>query len=70
MSDLMLKTWVDLQTRLQTLGSDEEGQGMVEYALILALISIAALAVLTPIGGRLKVIFNQVLVGLGGTAIP
>ena len=38
MSDLMLKLFVSLQT----LRAREEGQGLVEYALILALVSVVA----------------------------
>lgn len=30
--------------------SDESGQGLVEYALIIALVSLAAIAVLTTLG--------------------
>ncbi len=45
---------------------DERGQGMIEYALILFLISIAAILILTPIGARLVAIFTQVLTALGG----
>lgn len=41
--------------------SDEEGQGMIEYGLLVALISIAAIAVITLIGPQLKGIFQQVV---------
>jgi pilus assembly protein Flp/PilA len=60
MSDLMLKTWVELQTKLQTLRSDEEGQGMVEYALILVLVSIAAITVLGTMSGQINAVFSRV----------
>ena len=33
---------------------DEEGQGMVEYALIVGLISIVAIAILVAVGGRIR----------------
>lgn len=54
---------------IKRLVREEEGQGMVEYALIAALISIAALAVLTPLGAQIKVIYNNVLDALGGTKV-
>lgn len=38
---------------------DENGQGMVEYGLILALVAIAAIAVLGGLGGKIKNIFQQ-----------
>jgi len=37
---------------------DEEGQGMVEYGLIIGLISIAVIVVLFAIGPRLKNLFS------------
>lgn len=39
---------------------NEKGQGMVEYGLILALISIAAIAVMTPIGTQITSVFQKV----------
>lgn len=38
----------------------EEGQGMVEYALILALVSIAAIAVLPGLGTAIVNVFTTV----------
>lgn len=46
---------------------EEEGQGMVEYGLILALVSIAVILALTGIGTQLNTKFNEVLTKLGGT---
>jgi len=45
----------------------EEGQGMVEYALLIVLISIAALVVLVLIGPQVSTIFSQVNSALGTT---
>jgi pilus assembly protein Flp/PilA len=39
-----------VQSSMLTLRNREEGQSLVEYALILALISVVAIAVLTAIG--------------------
>ncbi|HRT82338.1 MAG TPA: Flp family type IVb pilin [Oscillospiraceae bacterium] len=39
---------------------DEEGQGMVEYALIVGLISIVAIAILVAVGGRIRQKFQAV----------
>ena len=39
----------------------EEGQAMVEYALIVATISIAAVAVFTPLGTAISSAFNKAL---------
>lgn len=43
---------------------DEEGQGLVEYGLILALISVVAIAALTLIGGNVTATFNDVAAAL------
>ena len=39
---------------------DEEGQGLAEYALILALISIAAIVIMVALGGQIGTIFTSV----------
>jgi pilus assembly protein Flp/PilA len=44
----------ELSARIMTWAAtarDEEGQGLVEYALILALVSVASILVLTAVGG-------------------
>ena len=45
---------------LKRLVKEEEGQGMVEYGLILALIAVAVIAVLTTMGDNLKNMFTDV----------
>ena len=40
--------------------NEEEGQGMVEYALILALIAIAAITILPDLGKKIADIFSDV----------
>ena len=47
-----------LQTRFML---DEEGQGMVEYGLILALVAIAAIATLQLLGGGVDTILQTVV---------
>jgi pilus assembly protein Flp/PilA len=49
-----------LTTLLSSLRSDEEGQGLAEYALILALIAIVAIIALLFLGGQISGILNQV----------
>lgn len=38
---------------------DESGQGMVEYALIIALIAIVVIATLTALSGGIKGVFTK-----------
>ena len=49
-----------LSTYFESLRSDERGQGMVEYALILALVSVAAIAVLPGLGTAVSGVFTSV----------
>lgn len=49
---------------LGSLGVSEEGQGLVEYALIIVLVSIAVIVVLGLLGVRLDAIFDQIIAGL------
>jgi pilus assembly protein Flp/PilA len=45
---------------LMALRDEEEGQAMVEYALILALVSVAAVAILSTLGNSVSSIFNEI----------
>ena len=45
---------------LKALRDGEEGQAMVEYALILALVSVAAVGVLTLLGTSVSSIFSEI----------
>lgn len=56
----MLKLQMKLEELFHSFQEDEEGQTMVEYALILALVSIAAIAVLTPLGTAIANVFTSV----------
>lgn len=45
--------------------NEESGQGMVEYGLILALIAVAAIAIFTTMGSKVKEVGGAVNNGLG-----
>ena len=49
-----------VQKFLATLRRDEEGQGLAEYALILALIAIIAIVALIFLGGAISSIISDV----------
>jgi pilus assembly protein Flp/PilA len=57
MSELLLK--------LKTFWNREEGQGLVEYALILVLVSIVAIAALTAIGTNVTNVLQSIANTLG-----
>jgi pilus assembly protein Flp/PilA len=44
---------------------EDEGQGLVEYALIIVLVSIVAIAGLTLLGGQINSVFNTITGELG-----
>jgi len=44
---------------------EEEGQGLVEYALIIGLIAVVAIAALTASGGSISSIFGTISTKLG-----
>jgi pilus assembly protein Flp/PilA len=48
----MLKLFINMKLAVARLFDEEEGQGLTEYALILALIAIIAIAALTLLGGK------------------
>jgi Flp pilus assembly pilin Flp len=46
---------------LSSVRDREEGQAMVEYALILFLVSVVSIAILTTLGGRVSSVFNEIV---------
>lgn len=46
---------------------NEKGQGMVEYGLILFLVSVVAITMLTNVGTRVNAIFQSIWGSLGGS---
>jgi len=54
--------YIDMGERFRlAVQGGEEGQGMVEYGLIVALISVVAIAVITLVGGGLTNNFHKVV---------
>ena len=45
---------------LKALRDEQSGQAMVEYALILALVSVAAVGILSLLGGSVSSIFDEI----------
>lgn len=56
MMNLMMRLW-----------KDEEGQGMVEYGLIIALVSIVVITALIALGGGLENVFEDITEELPAT---
>lgn len=59
-----------LLARLQRkLSKNEKGQSLVEYGLILALVSVVAIAILTALGGQINTTINEVNNALSGVSV-
>lgn len=54
----------------RSLGVSEEGQGLIEYALIVVLIAVVVIGVLTLLGTEVDNVFNDILAGLRGEGAP
>jgi pilus assembly protein Flp/PilA len=61
----MLKAYLTVKNALNR---DEEGQGLVEYGLIIALVGILLAASLTALQGQLDTTFDTIVTKLGGGA--
>lgn len=46
-----------------------EGASAIEYAIVAAMVAAIAVLFIAPIGTEVKTAFNNVLTGLGGTAV-
>jgi pilus assembly protein Flp/PilA len=55
----------ELLLKLKTFWNREEGQGLVEYALILVLVSIVAIGALTAIGANVTSVLQNIANTLG-----
>ena len=68
MTEFLVTKQVQLRTLVMSLFDREEGQDMIEYALLAALIAIAAIAVIILVGPELKNLFQDVVNGLKKTS--
>jgi pilus assembly protein Flp/PilA len=50
-----------VQEAIQSARDREEGQGLVEYALILSLVSVVSIGLLTIVGTDVKAVFQDVV---------
>lgn len=59
---------LNLLNRMKSYLRNEKGQGMVEYALIIAFVAIIVIGAVTLFGEQIKTIFTNITGGLGGGA--
>jgi Flp pilus assembly pilin Flp len=60
-----IRLYLAFQGLKDELRDDESGQAMVEYALILALVSVAAIGILKILGGTVSGVFSKINADLG-----
>ena len=59
---------MDVMNRLRALVRGDEGQDLLEYALLVALIALVAIAAVTAAGGSVSTIFTTIAGKLSGAA--
>ena len=62
----MLRFMVNVQTGIQSLVRKDEGQDLLEYALLVALIALGAVVAVTAAGGKVQAVFNAIAAKLPG----
>jgi pilus assembly protein Flp/PilA len=60
MNNMLLKMYV----KFQELKDREEGQDLVEYALVIALVSIAAIATMSTLASKITLVFSSIATDL------
>lgn len=60
-----LRPWKGGERMLRSFVGHAEGQGLVEYALILVLIAVVVMSVLSLLGTQVQTIFQRVIDGIG-----
>lgn len=58
--------WMQAKFGVDFTAEKEEGQGLVEYALIIVLVSIACIAALGTLSGGIQSVFGSIAGTLGG----
>ena len=59
---------LSLINRLRSIVRHEEGQDLLEYALLVALIALVAVGAITLAGSNVNIIFGKIAAALGTTA--
>lgn len=60
----------NLMNFVKSFGRNEDGQDLLEYALLVALIALIAIGAVEMAGGSVSTIFTSIANALDGTAVP
>ena len=66
MTQMLIATQLTILDAIDRFTKREEGQDMIEYALLAALISVVAIAAITLVGPKVSTLFNTVSSALNG----
>ncbi|WP_166218324.1 Flp family type IVb pilin [Pseudomonas atagonensis] len=58
-----------LLVRARSFLASTEAASAIEYAIVVAMVAVVIVVFVTPVGARVLVMFNNLLVALGGTAV-
>ncbi|AZZ74205.1 Flp family type IVb pilin [Pseudomonas sp. RU47] len=58
-----------LKVRVRGFFTSTEAASAIEYAIVVAMVAVVVIVFVTPVGARVLVMFNNLLVALGGTAV-
>ncbi|MFZ3280009.1 Flp family type IVb pilin [Pseudomonas sp.] len=58
-----------LMIRARSFLADDDAASAIEYAIVVAMVAVVVIVFVTPVGARVLVMFNNLLVALGGTAV-
>ncbi len=67
LNELYVRLMTEVNLALESAMKPREGQGMVEYALIIVLVSIAAIVALGLLGGQISNVFQRITQTLSGS---
>lgn len=54
---------------MKTINQNEEGQGLVEYALVLVMVAVTLIVILTLLGSQVVLAYGRVIAGLNGDSL-
>jgi len=61
----LIALYIAMQSKIQSMLKDEKGATMVEYALMVALVAVIAIAAVTLLGTNVASRFNQIAGSIG-----
>jgi pilus assembly protein Flp/PilA len=61
---MVLSQIVQVERWVPHRAADQEGQGLVEYALVLVLVAVVVIAILTLLGPEIGNVFSRIVCGL------